>query len=116
MDDASLEKYKNLLLKAKRDILEKILRANATYADLDNKEIGDLVDQTYRYYEKEMLINMSSTDRQILNDIEIALEKIKDKTYGKCEENGCDIDPGRLEAIPWTRFCIKCAQKRTKKR
>ena len=39
-----------------------------------------------------------------------ALQKIKEGTYGICEGCGEDIPEERLCAIPWTRFCAKCAQ------
>lgn len=45
-----------------------------------------------------------------LRDIEIALEKIRNKTYGKCENCGKDISAARLKALPFSKYCIKCAE------
>lgn len=42
--------------------------------------------------------------------IRLALAKIKDGTYGKCSECGCDISAARLEALPHASCCIKCTE------
>ncbi|MEA3018672.1 MAG: hypothetical protein QOI47_196 [Actinomycetota bacterium] len=44
-----------------------------------------------------------------LRDVELALAKLDDGTYGKCEECGEDIAEARLEAMPAARYCIKHA-------
>lgn len=48
---------------------------------------------------------------ELLEDVEHALEKFDEGTYGKCENCGDDIPPPRLEAKPAARFCIDCASK-----
>lgn len=116
MAELKIEKYKKLLLEEKTVILEKLLKDSDAYDDLDSREIGDLIDQTYKYYEKEMLINMSTSDKQMLNDIEIAIGKIESKKYGECEQCSKKIDNKRLEAIPWAQLCINCAQKKRVRR
>lgn len=47
-----------------------------------------------------------------LEDVQTALSKLDDDTYGICEECGSAIAPARLEAIPTARYCIDCASKR----
>jgi DnaK suppressor protein len=115
MEDVLLEKYKKILLKEKTAIIEKMLKDNESYTDLDSREIGDLVDQTYRYYEKEMLMSMSAGEKETIQSIDDALDKIKAKTYGKCEECKGEIDEKRLEAIPYARQCIACKQKKRRR-
>ena len=51
--------------------------------------------------------NLSET----LAEIEAALVKLEDGSYGKCEDCGQAIPPARLEAMPSARFCITCASK-----
>jgi RNA polymerase-binding protein DksA len=50
--------------------------------------------------------------RETLSDVDRALRKIEDGTYGTCESCGQPISPARLEAKPAARFCINCASKR----
>jgi len=50
--------------------------------------------------------------RETLDDVEHALAKLDDGTYGTCEDCGKPINPARLEAKPAARYCIDCASKR----
>lgn len=49
---------------------------------------------------------LAATLRDQLSDVEVALERIDDGTYGTCEVCGAEIAAARLEAMPSTRFCI----------
>ncbi len=49
--------------------------------------------------------------RAMLDEVEQALHKLSDGSYGVCERCGERIDPVRLEAMPATRYCIDCASK-----
>ncbi|HJV08988.1 MAG TPA: TraR/DksA C4-type zinc finger protein [Acidimicrobiales bacterium] len=50
--------------------------------------------------------------REALNDVDAALVKLDDGTFGMCEKCGQPIDPARLEAKPAARLCMECASKR----
>ena len=60
-------------------------------------------------FEQEFTLNLLSSDGERLERIDAALEKIGDGTYGACEECGCRIPRARLEVIPDTPYCVKCA-------
>ena len=62
-------------------------------------------------FEQEFTLNLLSSDGDRLEQIEAALEKITEGTYGACEECGGRIPKARLEVIPDTPFCVKCASK-----
>jgi len=49
--------------------------------------------------------------RETLEEVERALHKLADGSYGACEDCGRPIDPARLEAKPAARYCIDCAAK-----
>ncbi len=55
---------------------------------------------------------LAASLREALEDVEHALVKIDQGTYGQCEGCGKPINPARLEAMPSTRLCIDCASKR----
>ncbi len=55
-----------------------------------------------------LAVSLSDT----LEDIEVALQKFDDGTYGRCEGCGGPIAEARLEAMPAARLCITCASKR----
>ncbi len=60
-------------------------------------------------YEQEFTLNMMQNEEDTLTLIEAALERIEDGTYGTCQECEYDIKKSRLNAIPYTPFCIDCA-------
>lgn len=62
-------------------------------------------------FEQEFTLNLLSSDGDRLEQIEAALEKMTDGSYGACEECGGRILQARLELIPDTPYCVKCASK-----
>ena len=62
-------------------------------------------------FEQQRDLALRERSRAELAQVEAALEKLDDGTYGACASCGQPIAPERLEAIPWTPVCIDCARK-----
>jgi DnaK suppressor protein len=60
-------------------------------------------------FEQEFTLSLMETEEGTLGDIEAALEKVEEGTYGLCEECGVRIPKKRLNAIPYASMCVKCA-------
>ena len=60
-------------------------------------------------FEQEFTLTLMANDEGALESIEAALERVEDGTYGHCEECGAKIPKARLNAIPYTALCVKCA-------
>ena len=56
-------------------------------------------------------ISLANSLQEQLGDVERALRKLEDGTYGQCENCGREIQEARLEAMPSTRLCIDCASR-----
>ena len=56
-------------------------------------------------YDRDLALSRASSERGALYEIDQALDRIRNGTYGICEYTGKPIERRRLEAIPWTRFC-----------
>ncbi len=67
-------------------------------------------------FEQEFAMSLLEAGSGHLKEIENALLRIKDGTYGTCENCGKQITKKRLEAIPYTNICIDCANARSKRR
>ncbi len=61
-------------------------------------------------FEQEFTLSLMQNDEDTLEAIESALERIEEAQYGKCEECQGTIPKARLNAIPYTSLCIKCAE------
>ena len=70
--------------------------------------IGDVGTETF---ERERDLALEADAESILRQIDVALKKIDDGTYGTCERCGKPIAAARLEAIPYTPFCIEDAER-----
>lgn len=67
-----------------------------------------LADDGTETFEDEKAIALESHQRGLLAEIDDAIARLDDGTYGKCTECGADIAPARLEALPWAATCIDC--------
>lgn len=115
MKKADIEKFKELLIEERNRIIEDLYVDNQEFSELDHAEVGDLVDQAYKYQEKELLINVSQNEMKTLNQIKSALKRIEEGNYGQCVVCGNDLNPNRLEALPYATECVSCKNKKSKK-
>ncbi|HEY4561804.1 MAG TPA: TraR/DksA family transcriptional regulator [Thermoanaerobaculia bacterium] len=83
------------------------LRAGQESAD-DGTE--DIVDRANNAYNRELMFSLSDTERNTLLQIENALRRMDEGTYGRCSNCGQSIALPRLEALPWARFCVDCQE------
>jgi len=60
-------------------------------------------------FEQELTLSLVGSEKEALDKIEFALERIADGSYGKCEDCGKKIPQSRLDAIPYTAVCVQCA-------
>jgi len=60
-------------------------------------------------FEQELTLSLVGSEKDALDKIEFALERIAEGSYGKCEDCGKKIPESRLEAIPYTSVCVQCA-------
>lgn len=104
------EALRNRLLEQRLEIVnlyKQDVRAGQESAD-DGTE--DIVDRANNSYNRELMFSISDAERGMLLQIEDALSRINAGTYGRCANCGNAIHPLRLQAVPWTRFCIDCQE------
>jgi RNA polymerase-binding transcription factor DksA len=62
-------------------------------------------------YEEEVALDLLENEAQTLSEINAALARIDQGTFGRCGNCHQEISTERLEALPYTRYCIRCARK-----
>jgi DnaK suppressor protein len=72
---------------------------------------ADVVDRAVSTYTKELNFSQSENQTQLLQMVNGALQRMGDGSYGICLSCGKEIGLKRLEAVPWTHFCIDCQTK-----
>lgn len=97
------------LLKIKADLLNRAKQSTFDFNQID-KAHGDEIDQSAAHQEEHtFLINQSRLKSQLI-EIEFALARLENGTYGICEVTEEKIENERLLAIPWTRVSIEGAE------
>lgn len=71
----------------------------------------DPADQAVLSYNKEMIFSQGTEVHAQLSMVRLALERLKEGTFGECMHCGRAIGEKRLEALPWTPYCIDCQEK-----
>ncbi|WP_413576053.1 TraR/DksA family transcriptional regulator [Bdellovibrio sp. HCB290] len=97
------------LLQSKQDILNRVKEARSNL-DQNEEKGGDEGDQTVRVLAEQEFLSMHERLRSQLMEIESALARIENGSFGYCEETDEEIEPDRLRAIPWTRLSIEGAE------
>jgi DnaK suppressor protein len=106
MNQTELEKYK-AVLQAKRDELAAGLRNRE---DIAIEKTPDALDEVQLAGERELAIRNLDRESNLLRNVRSALARIADGSYGVCLHCEEDIKPKRLDAVPWTKYCIRCQE------
>ncbi|HOL35523.1 MAG TPA: TraR/DksA family transcriptional regulator [bacterium] len=125
VNQKDLKVFKDMLIKEKSRILKSItqLEENTQQAARGNVSEGagvptHIADFGTDAFEKDLDLNLTSSEIELLQMIEESLKKIETRKYGICESCNKPISKARLKAIPYTKYCIKCqrAQEKTERK
>ncbi|MFZ9010902.1 MAG: TraR/DksA family transcriptional regulator [Anaerohalosphaeraceae bacterium] len=108
-----LDHYRQLLVEKMYEILGDVSALEETLfqgsGELSKMPVH-LADVGTDSYEQEFNLGLVAEERKTLFDIQHAMDRIADGTFGICEGLGTPIESNRLEAIPWTRYSLKYAR------
>ncbi len=62
-------------------------------------------------FDQELILSLLGSEKNSLDQIDGALKRIEDGSFGQCEECGVKIPKSRLEAIPYAALCVRCASR-----
>ncbi|MGH9533936.1 MAG: TraR/DksA family transcriptional regulator [Terriglobales bacterium] len=111
MEKRRLEQFKKKLLQKQSDLLHAVSRNEQDGRKADEEATQDVADKAINSYTKEFLFHLSNSDRNLLQLVDEALERMRTASYGQCLSCGNEMSPKRLEAVPWARNCIPCQEK-----
>jgi DnaK suppressor protein len=106
MNQTELEKYKRVL-EAKKAELSAGLRNRD---DIAIEKTPDALDEVQLAGERELAIRNLDRESNLLRQVRAALARMADGSYGTCLHCDEEIKPKRLDAVPWTKYCIKCQE------
>lgn len=85
------------------------LRAGQSASDEGTE---DLVDVANKAYDKELLLQLSDTERTMIFEVDEALDRLDAGAFGICTNCKAEIGIPRLDAVPWARYCIECQERK----
>jgi DnaK suppressor protein len=110
---AEIKEFKALLLKKLEEILDNVVFMEEETLRRPRTDLSNLpfhmADVGTDSYEMENTLGLMDSERKLIVEIEDALSRIENNTYGICEGDNKPIPKERLRAIPWARYCVTCA-------
>jgi RNA polymerase-binding protein DksA len=113
------ERFRTLLEEERGRVKAAIDNIHAEHPGSMSDESGEdavydnhLADTATETYDRELDYTLEENSEHVLSEIEAALKRIKDGTYGQCTNCGRQIPEERLEARPYATLCIDCQRQR----
>lgn len=110
MDERKLEEYKKKLLEERMDLQAELQRVTNSEKNKDRVGAMDSVDLADASYNADYSLAWTEKINRRVREIDESLERIKDGTYGICQQCGDDIPEGRLEVRPKAKYCAQCKE------
>lgn len=118
LSKSTIEKFRELLLSRRRDMIGDMDGLAAETLGVGRNSSGELsnmpthpADIGTDNYEHEFSLGLLESESQMLTEIDQALDRINEGTYGICIGTGQPIGKARLKAKPWAKYCIEYARK-----
>ena len=113
MDNGEVNRYKDLLLSKRQELStgKSLAESIPTAGELRGDPVDMAASETYAATQ----VRLHQTDGKLLRAIEDALTRIRNEKFGVCEECGEPISNARLQAVPWTRWCLECKARQDQK-
>ena len=119
MRKTELQRFRKMLEEEKERVMrslaqhEKIIKHTDDQSGIETGKAhsNHMADQGSDEYQYETTIKFANTEGRYLYNIEEALRRIEDGSYGKCQDCGKAIALPRLKRLPYTRLCIECKEK-----
>ncbi len=110
MPKKELEKYRRLLKEKKNALLAELAKTKNAEEETTEESTQDIADKAVSSYTREFLYSLNDSERSTIQQIDQALGRVEDGTYGSCLNCGNPMSEKRLTAIPWSRHCVDCQE------
>jgi DnaK suppressor protein len=108
VDAERLEHFHQILRQQLRQHVAKVSTEQAAALESDDDGVKDSVDLSLVDVNKEIAFRLTERESQIVADIDQALLRIREGSYGVCARCGNSIDERRLEVVPTARYDAEC--------
>jgi len=110
MEKRLLESFREQLQKQRDETVRSLSRVQKEGSSLGQECPSDTGELSVTSFSREFLFNQSTRRTQLLRNIEAALHRIEQGTFGECADCGDEINARRLEVMPFTAYCRECQE------
>jgi DnaK suppressor protein len=110
MEPKLAERFRKRLLQVREQIIEGIRQRDVSAQVMGQNGIQDIGDESATSSNRHLLMSLSENERGKLMEVDEALDRIENGTFGICEDCGEPIALKRLEVIPDARYCVECQE------
>ena len=111
LDKKTLTRFKKILLKEREQIVGEVKQIDESSKEMGQDGIQDIGDEAANIYNKQILLSLNENERMRLQEVDEALDRMVNGTYGICEECDDFIGLKRLEVRPIAKYCVPCKTK-----
>ena len=111
LDKKTIARFKRVLLKEREQIVGEVKQIVESSKEMGQDGIQDIGDEAANIYNKQVLLSLNENERMRLKEVDEALDRIENGTYGICEECGGPISLKRLEVRSVAKYCVPCLTK-----
>ncbi len=105
-----LERQRQKLLHKKQEILAMYEKDLKSGQESNDSPTEDLVDRANNAYTRELAFSISDNERELMHQIDLAIERLNSGSYGFCLHTGLQIGQARLEALPWAKYSVEAQE------
>jgi DnaK suppressor protein len=106
-----MKTIKDMLVKMREELVQEIGRRSKATTEAGAQDIGDILDSVSEERTRELDMILTDREKRKLHQIDDALDRIGEGTYGQCDECGVKIPKARLKVLPFAKFCVECQEK-----
>jgi DnaK suppressor protein len=110
MNHPEIQRFEHILKVRLEQTIRSLDRLHDETRSIDPDSPSDSADQCVLSLSREALFHQSGERRVMVRRIEAALSRIKKNSFGICIGCGDSINSRRLEALPWTQYCLDCQE------
>ena len=114
LDKKTMTRFKKILLSEREQIIGEVKQIYESSREMGQDGIQDIGDEAANIYNKQVLLSLNENERIRLQEVDEALDRIANGTYGVCEECGEPIGLKRIEVRPVAKYCVSCKAKQEK--
>lgn len=111
MEEKERERFRAILTELRRRLTTDFEKIRDASSEEWGADLPDINDEATRTMNRRLLLSIGARSFDVIQKIDLALDRINEGDYGVCQECGEDIPVSRLELLPYAELCVECQER-----